>query len=66
DEDIAIILANQKSVCKNLIHYVPLAGWITGSFGDERLLPIEHWIVNFKPSSYHIFNEGKDACLIWK
>lgn len=66
DEDIQRVLDIQKTKCKYLVHYVPLAGWVTGSFGDERLLSLEYWIMKFAPNSYKLFNDGKDACFVWK
>lgn len=66
DEDIDLILARQKADCPVLVHYVPLEGWGTKSYGDERLLPIGYWVDRFKPSEWTMFNDGKDAVLIWR
>ena len=44
----------------NSIHYVPLQGYSKQSFGDERLLPKEHWIETFKLKEYDTFNKGLD------
>ncbi|MGI4167761.1 class I SAM-dependent methyltransferase, partial [Klebsiella pneumoniae] len=66
DEDIDLILARQKADCPVLVHYVPLDGWETKSYGDERLLSIDYWVDRFKPSEWFTFNDGKDAVLIWR
>lgn len=44
------------------INYVPLDKYETPSFGDERLLPLEHWLELLKPSEYFTFNNGYDLC----
>lgn len=56
DIDILRII---KSI-PNSIHYVPLEGYKTPSFGDERLLPKEYWIELCNPIDYFTFNNGKD------
>ena len=65
DNQIFDILNRQKAEAKRVIHYVPTNGYSTPSFGDERLMPIEWWIKNFKPVSHLIFNDNKDLVLIW-
>lgn len=44
----------------NSVHYVPLDKYIIPSFGDERLLPVEHWLDLVKPVEYKVFNNGLD------
>ena len=46
----------------NSIHYVPLDKYETPSFGDERLLPVEHWLNLVQPKEYFIFNNNYDLC----
>lgn len=67
DSDIAKILGYQKEVTKvgNVIHYVPLEGWVTGSYGDERLLSLDYWMDTFRPIKAITFTGGKDAVLVW-
>ena len=45
------------------VHYVPLNKYIIPSFGDERLLPYEYWIDNFKPDMWTIFNNNYDLMI---
>ncbi|UKH48767.1 hypothetical protein QNH07_gp02 [Aeromonas phage BUCT696] len=66
DEDIQRILDRQLSEAKIVVHYVPLIGWDHQSYGDERLLPIDHWKVIHKPTYWQTFNNGKDAVLVWR
>lgn len=65
DVQIHNILERQRREAKVVIHYVPLDGWEVQSYGDERLLPIEHWVEIHKPNQWKVFNGGKDAVLIW-
>lgn len=67
DDDIMEILLTQLSApnVRYVIHYVPLEGWKTPSYGDERLLPLTHWVNEFAPTRTVAFNDGKDAVLIW-
>ena len=65
DAQIFDILNRQKDEAKYVIHYVPTNGYLTPSFGDERLMPVDWWIKNFKPTQYFTFNENKDLVLIW-
>lgn len=67
DDDIMKILLTQLSApnVRYVIHYVPLEGWKTPSYGDERLLPLTHWVNEFAPTRTFAFNDGKDAVLVW-
>lgn len=67
DDDIMKILLTQLSApnVRYVIHYVPLEGWKTPSYGDERLLPLTHWVNEFAPTQTIAFSDGKDAVLIW-
>lgn len=66
DEEIAKVLERQKREARVVIHYVPLEGWgKVGSYGDERLLSLDHWVETHKPARAFTFNDGKDAVLIW-
>lgn len=46
------------------VHYVPLDKYQVPSFGDERLLPYEHWLDLVNPKDYVLFNDGHDLILI--
>jgi hypothetical protein len=50
--------------CKHSIHYVPLDKYVTPSFGDERLLPYEHWMNLVNPVYYELFNDNHDLLFI--
>lgn len=65
DEEIELVLNRQREEADVVIHYVPLEGWGEGSYGDERLLPLSHWVATFNPKHYYTFNDGKDAVLVW-
>lgn len=66
DRTIARVLGHQQeSGARALVHYVPLEGWVTGSYGDERLLSPEHWQRVHNPTDIVLFNEDKDAALVW-
>ena len=41
-------------------HYVPTNGYISPSFGDERLLPVLDWTELVKPDYYIVDNNGLD------
>tara|TARA_R110002073_G_scaffold3315_1_gene22320 strand:+ start:44 stop:565 length:522 start_codon:yes stop_codon:yes gene_type:complete len=56
DDTIKTIIDNHP----NSVHYVPLAGYKTPSFGDERLLPKEYWLDNYGAAEYGVFNNGLD------
>lgn len=58
DEQIQLICSQNK----NSIHYVPLDKYKTPSFGDERLLPYQHWIDLVNPREFILFNDGFDFC----
>jgi len=66
DSDIKKIIKRQLKSCSKLIHYVPLDKWITPSFGDERLLPISYCKKIVNPDYIELFNEDKDAVLMWE
>lgn len=65
DVEITHILERQRKEAKVVVHYVPLIGWQHKSFGDERLLHIDHWREIHAPNAWLTFNDGKDAVLIW-
>lgn len=46
------------------VHYIP-GLYPEPSFGDERLLPIEHWVGLLRPSRYYTFNGGLDYALVF-
>ena len=50
--------------CCNSIHYVPLDKYKTPSFGDERLLPYEHWLELATPITWMLFNDDHDLMFI--
>ena len=52
------------SNCLNSIHYVPLDKYKNPSFGDERLLPYEHWLELATPKSWMLFNQDHDLMFI--
>lgn len=56
DDDIVYLCQKYP----NSVHYVPLDKYVTPSFGDERLLPYEHWIELVKPKYFEVFNDGHD------
>lgn len=60
DEQIEGILKRYP----NSVHYVPLQGYPKPSFGDERLLPKEHWIERFALKEYETFNNGLDLYFV--
>lgn len=66
DSDIEYIIAKQKKHSKHIVHYVPTNKYGLPSFGDERLLPVEHWGKRFGPDEMILSNEGKDLLLYWK
>lgn len=47
---------------KYSIHYVPLDKYVIPSFGDERLLPYQHWLDLVQPRDWFLFNKGHDLC----
>lgn len=44
DYSIELAIFNMNRYSRTQLHYVPLNGYNTPSFGDERLLPASHWI----------------------
>lgn len=50
--------------CPNSVHYVPLDKWETPSFGDERLLPYQHWLDLATPKAWILFNDDKDLVFV--
>lgn len=60
DDDIEKICEN----CQNSIHYVPLDKYVTPSFGDERLLPYEHWLEVATPITWMLFNNNHDLMFL--
>lgn len=65
DCQIRVILNKYKSNNQKSVHYVPLIGHGTPSFGDERLLEAEYWISEFNPDASFTFNDGKDLILFF-
>lgn len=65
DREIETILNRQWNIAPRVIHYVPINKYLTPSFGDERLLPVEYWL-GFQPTRHFTFNDGHDLCLIWE
>lgn len=57
DDDVIKVICN---LYPNSIHYVPLDKYEEPSFGDERLLPAEHWLKITKPKEWCVFNDGYD------
>jgi hypothetical protein len=66
DADIRWIIHRQRYVARKVVHYVPLIGWGKPSFGDERLLSIEDWRSLVRPTRTVLFNDNKDAVLVWE
>lgn len=59
--------ADIQTICElhpNSIHYVPLDKYVTPSFGDERLLPYEHWLELVNPISWMLFNDDHDLMFL--
>lgn len=46
------------------VHYIP-GLYPEPSFGDERLLPLDHWVKALKPSRAFTFNAGLDYALVF-
>lgn len=63
-DDILSIWDRQRLHAKNVIAYVPLDKYQNPSFGDERLLPYEHWVALTEPTDYVLFNNNHDLLLI--
>lgn len=64
DEQILAILKRYKKDNQKNVHYVPLNGYKVPSFGDERLLPYQHWVEQFNPTDYFVKN-NEDLVLIF-
>jgi len=58
DKQIKLI----TSKFRGSIHYVPLDKYLVPSFGDERLLPLNHWLDLIEPRDYFTFNDDYDLC----
>jgi len=54
------LIVKSVELYPNSIHYVPLDKYVTPSFGDERLLPYQHWIELLSPTEWELFNDGHD------
>lgn len=65
-EDIKKILKRQLLQAKYVVHYVPTDGYAEPSFGDERLMSYDWWLVNTNPWHYYLFNDEKDLVLVYK
>lgn len=66
DVQIHNILERQCREAGIVVHYVPLIGWGHQSFGDERLLPADHWVEIHQPYYWEVFNDGKDLVMVWR
>lgn len=64
DKNILTINARYRAKRVKRVHYVPLEGYVTPSFGDERLLPANYWLDLLNPKDHIIFNDGLDLLLI--
>lgn len=64
DMDISRICTRYKREGVISVHYVPLDKYKEPSFGDERLLPYEHWLDLVNPIEYHLFNENHDLLFV--
>lgn len=64
DADINKILYRYKCNNQKSVHYVPLNGYLTPSFEDERLLPCDYWLDTFKPKKY-INKDNKDLIMLF-
>jgi SAM-dependent methyltransferase len=65
NEEIKMIIDNQKCFNVPIIHYVPSWKYRTPSFGDERLLTAENWKNICNPDKIIEFNDGYDYALCW-
>lgn len=65
DTEITSILNRYKCDNQKSVHYVPLNGYKVPSFGDERLLPYQHWVEQFNPTDYFVKN-NEDLILIFE
>jgi tRNA G46 methylase TrmB len=46
------------------VHYIP-GLYPEPSYGDERLLPLDHWVKALRPSRAYRFNDGLDYALVF-
>ena len=46
------------------VHYIP-GEYPEPSYGDERLLPLAHWVKLLRPSRAYTFNDGLDYALVF-
>lgn len=66
DDVIVEIIKRHKNLGLIGVHYVPLDGYETPSFGDERLLSKEYWQDLLGFEEHITMNEGKDLVFIIK
>jgi hypothetical protein len=67
DFEIKKIIKRQlRDANKYVIHYIPTDKWIIPSCGDERLLSLDKWQELTKFNDFRLFNNCKDAVLVWK
>jgi hypothetical protein len=59
-EDLVKIIELQKSISSLGVHYIPSDKYKNGSFGDERLLPVNYWQ---QFGRVETFNNGFDLIL---
>ena len=64
DFHIGKIFSRYKKAGVKNVHYVPTNGYDQPSFGDERLLPYQYWLLKFKPKDHLLFNDDRDLLLI--
>jgi hypothetical protein len=62
DEQAAAIVDRHRAFYQ--VHYIP-GLYESQSYGDERLLPLEHWRKVLRPSRAYTFNEGLDYALVF-
>lgn len=62
DDDIVKIVDKFKTIAPVQVHYVP-GLYPKPSFGDERLLPLQHWADLLAPEEAFAFNDDLDYCL---
>lgn len=62
DADAATIVDNYRDHYQ--VHYIP-GLYPEPSYGDERLLPLDHWVKTLRPSRAYTFNEGLDYALVF-
>jgi SAM-dependent methyltransferase len=62
DEQAAAIVDRHRDHYQ--VHYIP-GLYESQSYGDERLLPLEHWRKVLRPARAYTFNEGLDYALVF-